>query len=108
MVNILKVNNISVTHVSYAVSHQTASFRLHNELAKTIDSNIFTSTKSIKSNLIIQPISLFEKFTAKFCLLRELIISKIFPNSKIAYFSYNICFSKFYSTIYYLDMLFNA
>ena len=84
------MNNISVTHVSYAVSHQTASFRLHNELAKTIDSNIFTSTKSIKSNLIIQPISLFEKFTAKFCLLRELIISKIFPNSKIAYFSYNI------------------
>jgi glycosyltransferase involved in cell wall biosynthesis len=84
------VNNISVTHISYAVSRQTASFRLHNELAKTIDSNIFTSANSIKSNLIIQPISLFEKFTAKFCLLRELIISKIFPNSRKAYFSYNI------------------
>ncbi len=84
------MNNISVTHISYAVSRQTASFRLHNELAKTIDSNIFTSANSIKSNLIIQPISLFEKFTAKFCLLRELIISKIFPNSRKAYFSYNI------------------
>ena len=84
------MKNISVTHVSYAVSNQTASFRLHNELVKKIDSNIFTSTKSLKSNLIIQPVTFFEKFTSKFCLLRELIISKIFPNSRKAYFSYNV------------------
>jgi glycosyltransferase involved in cell wall biosynthesis len=84
------MNNISVTHVSYAVSSQTASFRLHNELAMKIDSNIFTATKSVKSNLILQPFTFFEKFTSKFCLLRELIISKLFPNSRIAYFSYNI------------------
>jgi glycosyltransferase involved in cell wall biosynthesis len=99
------VNNISVTHVSYAVSNQTASFRLHNELAKKIDSKIFTSTKSVKSNLIIQPITFFENFTSKFCLLRELIISKIFPNSKIAYFSYNI--GPVFFQLFWLNKLFN-
>jgi glycosyltransferase involved in cell wall biosynthesis len=98
------VKNISVTHVSYAVSNQTASFRLHNELAKEIDSKIFTSSKSVKSNLIIQPFTFFEKFTSKFCLLRELIISKIFPNSRIAYFSYNI--GPVFIQLFWLNKLF--
>ncbi len=84
------MKNISVTHVSYAVSNQTASFRLHTELVKRIDSNIFTSSKSLKSNLIIQPVTFFEKFTSKFCLLRELLISRLFPNNRLSYFSYNI------------------
>jgi glycosyltransferase involved in cell wall biosynthesis len=81
---------IKITHVSYAVSKQTASYRLHRELIKTIDSRIFVSSKSIISSSIIQPNSFLEKFISKFGLLRELIISKIFPNNKKAYFSYNI------------------
>ena len=86
----ISMDKIIVTHVSYAVSKQTASYRLHNELSKTIDSKIFVSAKSISNSLIIQPTSVFEKFISKFGLLRELVISKIFPNNKKAYFSYNI------------------
>ena len=81
---------IKVTHVSYAVSNQTASYRLHNELKHFIDSSIFVSAKSISSNLIIQPISFFEKITSKVGLVRELLLSKLYPHNKKSFFSYNI------------------
>jgi len=81
---------ISVTHVSYAVSKQTASYRLHNELKNFIDSNIFVSAKSISSNLIIQPSNFFEKITSKVGLIREIFYSKIYPHNNKSYFSYNV------------------
>jgi hypothetical protein len=61
----MKQKKISVTHISYAVSKQTSSFRIHTELAKTINSIIFVAAKSIKSDLIIQPTSVFEKISSK-------------------------------------------
>jgi glycosyltransferase involved in cell wall biosynthesis len=81
---------IKVSHVSYAVSSQTASYRIHNELKNYIDSKIFVSSKSISSNFIIQPTSLFEKITSKVGLVREIIFSKLYPHNKKSYFSYNI------------------
>jgi len=81
---------IKITHVSYSVSNQTASYRLHKELINYIDSNIFVSSKSISSNLIIQPTTVFEKLISKFGLVRELIFAKFYPHNKKSYFSYNI------------------
>ena len=82
--------NISVTHISYAVSKQTSSYRIHKELAKSINSIIFVAAKSIKSDLIIQPKTIIEKLSSNFGVVREMLISKIFPNNKLVYFSYNI------------------
>lgn len=86
----MKQKKLSVTHISYAVSKQTSSFRIHTELAKTINSMIFVAAKSIKSDLIIQPTSVFEKISSNFGIIRELFISKIFQTNKLVYFSFNI------------------
>lgn len=82
-------NLFSVLHVSYAVSKQTASFRIHTELNKTINSLIFVAHKSISSNSIIQPNSISERISARFGLLREFIFSKLLPHNRSVYFSYN-------------------
>jgi hypothetical protein len=80
---------VSVIHLSYAVSKQTASFRIHSELSKSLNSKIFVADKSVTSDLIIQPQSLLEKLSARIGVVRELVISKIFPHNKLVYFSYN-------------------
>jgi glycosyltransferase involved in cell wall biosynthesis len=81
---------IKVVHVSYAASKQTASYRLHLELLKFINSIIFVSAKSIKSPSIIQPVTTVQKLASLIGLLREKLIFKILPNNKKVYFSYNI------------------
>ena len=64
-------NNINVTHVSYAVSKQTASYRLHDELLKKINSIIFVSSRSLQLKSIIQPKTLFHKVISKIGLIRD-------------------------------------
>lgn len=81
---------MQVTHVSYSVSKQTASFRIHSELSKSINSNMFVADKSINSALIIQPRSFYEKISARVGIIRELILQFILPNNKRVYFSYNL------------------
>lgn len=81
---------MKVTHVSYSVSRQTASFRLHSELSKRIISKIFVADKSINSAFIIQPYSFYEKISARIGIIRELLFQYIFPNNKRVYFSYNL------------------
>jgi glycosyltransferase involved in cell wall biosynthesis len=81
---------MKVTHVSYSVSRQTASFRLHSELSKRINSNIFVADKSINSAFIIQPHSFYEKISARIGIIRELIFQFFFPHNKRVYFSFNL------------------
>ena len=81
---------MKVTHVSYSVSRQTASFRLHSELSKRINSTIFVADKSINSTLIIQPYSIYEKISAKIGIIREKVFQFVLPNNKRVYFSYNL------------------
>ena len=69
---------MKVTHVSYSVSRQTASFRLHSELSKRINSKIFVADKSINSAFIIQPYSFYEKISARIGIIRELLFQYIF------------------------------
>jgi glycosyltransferase involved in cell wall biosynthesis len=97
-------NNINVTHVSYAVSKQTASYRLHNELIKQINSTIFVSSKSLHLNSIIQPKSLFHKVISKIGLIREILYSKVFPHSSKSYFSYNL--GPVFFQLFWLNKLF--
>lgn len=85
----MEKKSIKVIHVSYAVSKQTASFRIHSELTKSISSKIFVADKSISSDLIIQPKNLLEKLSARVGVVREFLFSRIFRHKKLVYFSYN-------------------
>lgn len=95
-----------VTHVSYAVSNQTASYRLHKELINYIDSTIFVSSKSITHNSIIQPITLFHKVISKIGIIREILYSKVFPHSSKSYFSYNL--GPVFFQLFWLNKLFKS
>ena len=99
-------NKIKVTHVSYAVSKQTASYRLHKELINHIDSTIFVSSKSLVHNSIIQPKTLFHKVISKIGLIREIFYSKVFPHSSKSYFSFNL--GPVFFQLFWLNKLFKS
>lgn len=99
-------NKTKVTHVSYAVSKQTASYRLHKELINYIDSTIFVSSKSLVNNSIIQPKTLLHKVVSKIGLIREILYSKVFPHSSKSYFSFNL--GPVFFQLFWLNKLFNS
>lgn len=95
---------MKVTHVSYSVSRQTASFRLHSELIKNIQSKIFVADKSLNSAFIVQPQSFYEKISSKIGIFREFLLKTVFPHNKRVYFSYN--FGPMFNQKFWLKKLF--
>jgi len=80
-----------VKHLCYAVSKQTAAYRLHRSLLSIgISSVMGVGSKSIDGKDIYQPKTLNDKLSALFGLSRELLYKKAIRHNNIPYFSFNV------------------
>ena len=81
---------MQILHFAFAVSKQSASFRIHNGLLKAgINSKLVVASKSIVRKEIYQPNTWLDKILALLPVVNEYLLKKVFRVTSHVYFSVN-------------------